>query len=244
MTVRAALFSIHDVMPSTLAAVEQIAGCLHEQGIRKLTLLVVPDTGWDDRSLERLAALEQSGADLAGHGWQHRIQRIRNARHWLHSTFISRNVAEHLALDRKGVVALMQDCADWFAARGMRTPTLYVPPAWAMGDAKREDLDALPYACYETLYGLYDASSQRFQRLPMVGFEADTGGRALACRLWNGVNLLPGQSAVRFSIHPGDFELRLAGHLRTLLEREWQPLYYGEMLAAKSQTENPRNAAS
>ncbi len=231
-------------MPSTLSAVERIAGRLHDQGIHKITLLVVPDTGWDNRSLERLAALEQSGADLAGHGWRHRIQRIRNFRHWLHSTFISRDVAEHLALDRKGVIALMQDCADWFSAQGMRIPTLYVPPAWAMGDAKREDLDALPYACYETLYGLYDATGRRFQRLPMVGFEADTGSRALACRLWNGVNLLPGQSAVRFSIHPMDFELKLGKHLRGLLEREWQPLYYGEMLATKSRTEDQHNTVS
>ena len=244
MTARAALFSIHDVMPSTLSAVEHIAGYLHEQRIHKLTLLVVPDTGWDERSLERLAALERSGADLAGHGWRHRIQRIRNARHWLHSTFISRNVAEHLALDRKGVVALMQDCADWFTARGMQTPTLYVPPAWAMGDATRADLDALPYACYETLYGLYDAPGQRFRRLPMVGFEADTASRALACRLWNGLNLLPGRSAVRFSIHPGDFELRLGAQLRALLEREWQPLYYGEMLAAKPQVDNRHNTVN
>jgi len=231
-------------MPSTLDAVERIAGRLQDRGIRKLTLLVVPDTGWDDRGLERLAALQRSGAELAGHGWQHRIRRIRNLRHWLHSTFISRNVAEHLALDRQDVVALMQDCADWFAAHGMSTPTLYVPPAWAMGEATQADLDALPYACYETLYGLYDARSRRFKRLPMIGFEADTRSRALACRLWNGVNLLPGQSAVRFSIHPMDFELRLGRHLRALLEREWQPLYYGEMLAAKPQAQNPHNTVT
>ncbi|MEO1244590.1 MAG: polysaccharide deacetylase family protein [Pseudomonadota bacterium] len=230
MRTRAALFSIHDVMPATLDATEAIAEKLHSRGIRKLTLLVVPDTGWDESTLQRLDGLRRRGADLAGHGWQHRIRSIRNLRHRLHSLFISRNVAEHLALGRSGVVALMQDCHAWFAAQGLPAPALYVPPAWAMGAAKRADLDALPYDCYETLYGIYDTRAQRFLRLPMIGFEADTALRAFACRVWNRLNLSLGDAPVRFSIHPRDFELELGEDLRSLLRRNWNPLYYSELL--------------
>ncbi len=223
-----ALFSIHDVMPSTLSATETIAARLNEAGIHKLTLLVVPNTGWADDSLGRLRQLCDSGAELAGHGWTHKIERVRDFRHWLHSKFISRDVAEHLALDRQGAVQLMQDCWDWFERSNLPMPSLYVPPAWAMGHATRADLDALPYATYETLYGIYDSRIQEFHRTPMVGFEADTPFRAMACRAWNRINLSSSKAPLRFSIHPGDPELLLGADLDELIRRDWTDLYYGE----------------
>lgn len=223
-----ALFSIHDVMPSTLTATESIARSLNDAGIRKITLLVVPDTGWNEETLERLRTLHDHGARLAGHGWRHRIERIRDLRHWLHSVFISRDVAEHLALDREGVVRLMQDCWDWFEAVDLPMPTLYVPPAWAMGRARHSDLDSLPFETYETLYGVYDSRSQQFTRTPMVGFEADTRFRAAACRVWNRINLSSSKGPLRFSIHPGDPDLLLGDDLEELIQRPWRDLYYGE----------------
>ena len=226
-----ALFSIHDVMPSTLPATESIARRLNDAGIRKITLLVVPDTGWDSATLARLHALNERGAELAGHGWRHRIERIRDLRHWLHSVLISRDVAEHLALDRQGVVKLMQDCWDWFGEAGLPPPSLYVPPAWAMGRARRADLDALPYDAYETLYGVYDSRSRQFRRTPMVGFEADTPFRAAACRVWNRINLRSSKP-LRFSIHPGDPDLLLGEDLESLIHRPWTDLYYAETLTS------------
>ena len=232
MAGRAALFSIHDVMPSTLDATEQIAARLSAAGIGKITLLVVPGTGWDDATLNRLRGLHDQGADLAGHGWRHRVERIRDLRHWLHSVFISRDVAEHLALDRGGVVKLMQDCYDWFVASGLPAPALYVPPAWAMGRARRDDLDILPYHRFETLYGIYDSDSRRFQRSPMIGFEADTPFRAFACRLWNRLNLGSAKAPLRFSIHPGDPDLLLGDDLDRLIRQDWTDLYYTDPVPA------------
>lgn len=229
---RAALFSIHDVMPSTLDATEQIAMRLREAGIGKITLLVVPATGWNEATLERLRCLHDQGADLAGHGWRHRTERIRDLRHWLHSVFISRDVAEHLALDRGGVVKLMQDCHDWFLEQQLPPPSLYVPPAWAMGRARRDDLDILPYRRFETLYGIYDSDTGRFQRSPMIGFEADTAFRAVACRLWNHVNLRSSKKPLRFSIHPGDPGLLLGDDLDGLIRQDWTDLYYTDPVPA------------
>ncbi len=225
---RPALFSIHDVMPSTLDATERIAGQLADAGIERVTLLVVPDTGWEPATLARLRQLRERGAALAGHGWRHRIAGIRNLRHRLHSLLISRDVAEHLALDRQGCVALMRDCHAWFEANDLPAPSLYVPPAWAMGSVREADLDALPYRQFETLSGIYDSASGRWSRTPMIGFEADTPLRALACRAWNRFNLAVGGGPVRFSIHPSDPELLLGGDLRRLLELDWQDRYYDE----------------
>lgn len=231
---RPALFSIHDVMPSTLAETESIMTTLRRAGIRKVTLLVVPGTGWDDASLERLRSLHAGGADLAGHGWRHRVERVRGIGHWLHSVFISRDVAEHLALDRAGVIALMQECHDWFEASNLPAPALYVPPAWAMGRASRSDLDRLPFRRYETLSGVYDADRRHFERTPMIGFEADTPFRALACRLWNRLNLARRNRPLRFSIHPQDPGLLLGDDLARLVERDWTDLYYTDPAAASA----------
>ena len=232
MSCRTALFSIHDVMPSTLDATEAIYKRLNDAGIARVTLLVVPDTGWESASLARLRVLQERGADLAGHGWRHRARYIRNFRHWLHSVFISRDVAEHLALDRGGVIKLMQDCYDWFAENGLQVPTLYVPPAWAMGRVRREDLDMLPYRRFETLYGIYDSDDREYRRSPMIGFEADTPFRAFACRFWNRLNLRSARQPLRFSIHPADPELLLGDDLEHLIHQQWTDLYYTDPVPA------------
>ncbi len=204
------LYSIHDVMPVTFDKVCRIFDKLSDAEQIPVTLLVVPGLDWQPQQLDALRSLVDRGAELAGHGWCHRAKSIRGLRHRIHSTLISRDVAEHLALDRAGCVSLMQDCFDWFAEHELPSPDLYVPPAWAMGDAKHSDLDALPYERFETTFGVY-VSNHGFIRLPMIGFEADTAFRALACRVWNRMNKgwAERAAALRIGIHPNDFDLRL-----------------------------------
>jgi predicted deacetylase len=94
-------------------------------------------------------------------------------------------------------------------------PSLYVPPAWAMGRISRAGLRKLPFRYYETISGVYDAQADRFIRLPLLGFEADTRIRATALKLSNVLNrrLANAHRELRFAIHPTDFELYLARDL-------------------------------
>jgi len=228
---RQLLISIHDVMPSTLERCRNIVARLNGYGYRKTTLLVVPGTGWDGDTISELRALVADGAELAGHGWVHKVERIRGWRHRLHSALISRDVAEHLALDVAGRVELMRRCYDWFGEHALPAPTLYVPPAWAMGPMPRESLKELPYRQHETLTGIYDTGTGSFRLVPMVGFEADTALRATACRLWNGLNLLAAGRTrpVRVAVHPDDFELELADDLAKLFETGGTALSYNDL---------------
>jgi uncharacterized protein len=225
---RQLLLSIHDVMPDTLDDVEHIVSELGDLGYGTVTLLVVPGSGWTADSLQRLAALSQGGAELAGHGWRHIVDDIRGLWHRVHSLLISRNVAEHLALSRSQIRSLVQQCYDWFAANDLPEPQLYVPPAWAMGRIDRSDLDQLPFNQYETLAGIYDAGARSFRRTAMVGFEADTAFRALSCRFWNRLNLRAAGTSkpIRVAIHPRDLHLLLADDLRGFLEQGGQALSY------------------
>ena len=156
------LVSIHDVMPETLDKVDDILQRL--AGTVTLTpgtvtLLVVPGRDWSADDIAVLRRWADAGHELAGHGWVHEVEHIRGIRHRLHSLFISRNVAEHLALDARGICRLVEDCHGWFVRKGLPAPTMYVPPAWAMGRIGTDDLEKLPFRYYETLSGIYDAEA-------------------------------------------------------------------------------------
>ena len=224
------LISIHDVMPRTLDNVSRVFELVSDASGPPITLLIVPDTGWSAAQLDRLREFVAAGAELAGHGWRHEAPWIRGFRHRIHSALISRNVAEHLSLDRDACMQLMRDCHAWFDDHDLPAPTLYVPPAWAMGRPRFSDLDELPFARFEILGGVYVAG-QGYRPLPMVGFEADTWFREIACRTWNRYNLYRTRSTktLRIGIHPTDLELRLADSVRAVLQIPGKAVSYASI---------------
>jgi uncharacterized protein len=226
-----ALVSVHDVMPETLPQVERILSLLDKEGIAPVTLLVVPGAGWSSQGIERLHRFQASGYELAGHGWTHRVERITGLAHHLHSRLISRNVAEHLALDRVGIQELIGRCHAWFVDQGLGAPPLYCPPAWAMGAIPRSTLASLPFTRYELFSGVLSAHTGRMHPVPLTGYEADTGVRSVAIRAWNRLNrrrAAPG-GWIRIGIHPHDLDLRLAEDLRRDLRRYRSYAGYSEV---------------
>ncbi|MBT8093449.1 MAG: polysaccharide deacetylase family protein [Gammaproteobacteria bacterium] len=213
------LVSIHDVMPETLDEVEEILQRLADAGTPgTVTLLVVPGRNWSADDIAVLRRWADAGHELAGHGWAHEVETIRGVWHRLHSLFISRNVAEHLALDEQGIRTIIEECHAWFVQTGLPAPMMYVPPAWAMGRVGKSALRALPFRYYETLSGIYDATTGTMTRIPLVGFEADTPLRAGLLRLFNAVNrwLANRRGQLRLAIHPQDFDLLLADDLERM----------------------------
>ena len=234
------LVSIHDVMPATLDRVEQIFARLEQARLLPVTLLVVPGLGWSEEDLARLRRLVANGAELAGHGWCHEARRIRGPKHRLHSLLISRRAAEHLALEPSDILRLMLRNHRWFGHHGLPTPSLYVPPAWAMGPIPRRMLDRLPFAFHETLAGVYEVARRRLHRLPMAGFETDTVARASVVAPFNAANASWAGVAgrpLRLGIHPQDFELKLAGSLQRWIDRGGVTLSYralGELAPSRA----------
>ena len=214
------LVSIHDVMPATLDRVEQQATILERAGLAPVTLLVVPGLDWSRSQLLRLRALSDNGYELAGHGWVHRIEDYRNLAHRIHGLLLSRRVAEHLEQDGEGIERLMCRCRTWFEEQNLPAPALYVPPAWAMGNIAKSRLHDTGYRYFEYLDGIFDATTNRFHRIPLLGYEADTPLRATLLKISNAVNLFLAQSRgiIRLSIHPLDLELLLSSGLRELIQ--------------------------
>lgn len=210
-----ALISIHDVMPETLDRVGALLARIPEPARHGLVLLVVPGRNWQAQQIARLAQWQRQGLELAGHGWHHRSETIDSFYHRWHARFISRNAAEHLSLPRTALCQLLADCWHWFEQHRLSPPKLYVPPAWALGALRRDDLAASPFRYFETTTGLYDSRYRVRRRLPLVGYEADTLARQWGLRCWNLVNRQLATSArpLRLALHPFDAELCLAGDL-------------------------------
>lgn len=228
-----ALLSIHDVMPETLEQTESILRRVAALGWSPPALLVVPGRSWSPAQVARVHQWQRDGCELLAHGWLHET-RPRKLWHRAHAAVLSRNVAEHLALDCKGIKVLMGRSRHWFGEAGLVTPTAYVPPAWALGMSAGH-LATLPYNCVETLAGVHLRRADgrwQFRRLPLVGFEADTRLREGFLATMNRIlchhgrqNRLP----VRIGIHPKDPELRLAETLEELLRRDWTALRYADL---------------
>jgi predicted deacetylase len=224
MTPRA-MISVHDVMPETLGRVREILSLLEGAGVPPATLLVVPGKPWSRREIRCLRSLAERGHPLAGHGWVHKAPAgARTFYHRFHGRLISRDEAEHLSRPRAELSKLIQRCHAWFPSAGLPEPSLYVPPAWALGALALSDLTALPFRRYEVLRGFLDVRSRRFRWLPLAGFEADTTFRKVGLRLWNGLNRTVSRRLgipLRISIHPGDLKLLLREDLRRMVSTPW-----------------------
>lgn len=227
MTMRA-LVSIHDVMPETLERVGRLLALMPEPVFCGVVLLVVPGRDWQPSAVAQLMRWQRQGLELAGHGWSHRAESIRGWYHRCHSRWVSRHAAEHLSQPRDALCELLERNYRWFSHQGLHPPSLYVPPAWALGALRREDLAACPFSYIETARGLWHLPSGRRRALPLIGFEADTPARAALLRAWNRANGLWAGSArpLRLSIHPYDDELLLSDQLRHWLSRISEPVNY------------------
>ncbi len=206
-------------MPETIERVKELLAWLQTNTVPPVALLVVPGKRWSEAEIEWLRQLADRGHELVAHGWSHQTIPIK-IRHRLHALLISRNVAEHLALESDEVFELMNRAANWFVQNKLPAPITYVPPAWALGPLKTKDWSRLPYRIIENTSGVIHAQEGRKTKLPLTGFEADNWMREIFLRHWNdwqtGISAKSGK-ILRISIHPDDRQLRLADQMSELI---------------------------
>lgn len=216
------IISVHDVTPETLARVSSILDLLARLSIPPVDLLVVPGRDWDANGLNQLRKWQRRGHRLVAHGWVHQVDRLGGWRHWLHAKAISGDVAEHLVLSSSGIRTLMQRSAEWFEQHGFGVPSLYVPPAWALGALKAKDRRLLPFKRIEVLRGYLDVESGRLETAGLMGYEVDTLIRRALVLTWNRcqewLSARRGRS-LRLAIHPYDLELAARKTLLSDLSR-------------------------
>lgn len=217
-------------MPHTLERVQQILDWLKVRDVPPVTLLVVPGREWSQGHIDTLRHFAQIGHPLAAHGWLHETK-PRKLYHRIHAALISRNVAEHLDLNSRGVLELLIRSKNWFNEQNLTPPDFYVPPAWALGPIKKSELIQAPYKKIETTRGLIRIKEKctSFEPLPLTGYEADTWLRESFLRWWNTSqekSAARKNKPLRISIHPDDLHLRVADQLEAQIEKVSEFLAY------------------
>lgn len=238
MEPRPAVVSIHDVAGTNIDRIGAILDRLSGIGIDAVTLLVIPDSGWDHRGLARLREWRRQGIGIAAHGWRHRCRGPKGWTHKLHSAVISGEAAEHLSMEPAAIAPMIRRSHDWFVQNGLAPIPLYVPPAWAMGPLSRAALGGLPFLWYETLTGILDASTGRRRFFPLVGFEAAGPFSVAGLTAFNGMNrAVQGISGrpLRIAIHPNDLSLDMGRPLMACLGGDYRFTGYPQILAGLTQ---------
>ena len=213
--------SIHDVHPNNLHKIIEIINLLFEKyNIRKITLLVIPGLNWNNKQIKILKTLqEKKGIELAAHGWYHKSNPIKTIYHYIHSKLISADSAEHLSRSKPSIIKLLNDSHLWFINQGLNSPTLYVPPAWALGNIYQEDLSTLPFNEFEMISGIF--INNKFIFIPLIGFKTKTYFEFIIVKVLNFINYLSYSffGLMRIAIHPDDFNLLLKGDIDKYLRK-------------------------
>ena len=229
-----AIISIHDCMPETMDKIQSILKWLKERNIPPVTLLVVPGKNWTENHLSLLQEYVQEGHTLAAHGWHHHTQ-PKKILHRIHSLILSKEVAEHLDLNQQGIFKLLNKSYQWFIQKKLPPPTLYVPPAWALGAINKKTLSKTLYKQIEVTRGLIHLNSNKkaqLQILPLTGYEADSPFRVRFLSKWNQLQQNQAQIKslpLRISIHPNDLDLPIAWQLNQQIKSVQTFLNYSDL---------------
>lgn len=230
-----AIISIHDCMPETMDKIQNILEWLKEHNVPPVTLLVVPGKNWTRQHLSQLQEYTKEGHTLAAHGWHHHTQ-PKKILHRIHALIISKNVAEHLDLHEQSILDLLKRSHQWFLQQKLPSPSLYVPPAWALGAIKKQSLLKTPFKQIEVTRGIIDLTSSKkpyLKTLPLTGYEADSPFRASFLVRWNQFQQKQAQAKaipLRISIHPYDLDLPIAKQLETQLSTVESFLSYSDLI--------------
>lgn len=207
------IVSIHDVAPATWTAcrhmVEQLAGL----GIRRTSLLVVPDyhrrgkATTDTEFVRWLRDLETDGHEIVIHGYFH--QRPRSSGEDLRDIFMTRvytqSEGEFYDLSYDEAVGRISSARDEFRAAGL-VPRGFIAPAWLLSKAGEVAARDAEMEYTTRLTEIKDLrTGERFHARSLV-YSTSTSARRMASLLWNAAlaRTLATQPLVRLSVHPPD----------------------------------------
>lgn len=209
----ALIVSVHDVAPTTRAAVEKILAELSRHRIPVCSLLVVPNyhhrgLSTEDHGFVRwLQDLEAQGHEIVIHGYFH--ERPRRNGEGVPEKFFTRlytkGEGEFYDLDYDEAFRRITQAREEFVRAGL-TPRGFIAPAWLLGSAAERAATEAEMEYTTRLTEVRDLrSGDNFPARTLV-YSVRSGWRRVASMVWNGAlaRQLAGAPLARVSIHPPD----------------------------------------
>ena len=214
-TGRSLVVSLHDVAPTTWPIVREILTELHHEGIRKCSLLVVPNYHRHGSSLENrefvstLRDLESEGHEIVIHGYFH--ERARRPGEPVLTRFITRTYTqdegEFFDLDYDEARRRINRAREEFEGAGLK-PRGFVAPAWLLGAAAERAARDAGMEYTTRLASVRDLRSGHTFPARSLVYSVRNEWRRSASLCWNAVlaQLTRKKSLARRSIHPVDYK--------------------------------------
>jgi len=214
------VISIHDAAPNFTRELQIIFGALDKLGIKKRTILIVPDfakknlLSENKDFIEFMLEEERNGAELGLHGIYH-----RNFEFFKYDYEGAKNA---LGLGKKM----------FFDAFG-KYPHGFVAPQWLQSKGSLRALHELGFFYTATFRTLRYADGIEFHTYPLNFDWGNIFLDKIITRLNNFAVKFRRKGLIRFAIHPMDvpngvFEKEIA-ILSDLLKKGWQPTTYEKM---------------
>ncbi len=225
------IVSLHDVSPLNFDASRQILHDLTGAGIKKTSLLVIPNHHHrghfldDAEFCEWLREKQNEGHEIVTHGYFHQRERSdsESSRDKMITRFYTAGEGEFYDIDEKSAAEKMNRAQTEFARIDLH-PTGFIAPAWLLSAGAERAAKQTGFRYTTTLQEIRDlTNNDRSHQSQSLVYSVRSAWRRLASLGWNRLLLarLENNSVARLGIHPPDWKyanirseiLRLASHL-------------------------------
>jgi predicted deacetylase len=216
MSARTLVVSVHDVSPHTRERVAAILGDLLRAGVRRASLLVVPDhhhrgnINSDPAFTAWLREAVGAGHEAVLHGYFHQRERRgeESARTRLFTRFYTADEGEFFDIEFAEARALLERGRDDLTQCAGVAPVGFIAPAWLLSAEGEAAAREAGFAYTTRLRSVSALASGRAHRTQSLCWSVRRNWRRWASLGWNPAlfRSLGGNAVMRISIHPPDFE--------------------------------------
>jgi len=213
---RGLVASIHDVSPRTREVTEQMLADLKALGVRRTSLLVIPDHHHcghfqdDPEFCDWLAGCVRAGHEAVVHGYFHLREKPAGTGGGLWSRLVTESYTagegEFYDLDEAEAFARVTRALGEFHAAGL-TPTGFIAPAWLLGDAAARAVARAGFQYTTRIGRVEDLVRGKAHPSQSLVYSVRAAWRRATSLAWNSLLLraLGERPLVRMGLHPPDW---------------------------------------
>ena len=209
--------SVHDVSPFTQPECDQIIAELAELGLKRCSLLVVPNHHGRGHSFQDedfctwLTGLVEAGHEAVIHGYTHFRQEL-GSESWqekITTRWYTAGEGEFYDIDRESAADLVCTAREEFREVGLEAEG-FIAPAWLLSAEGEEAVRECGFQYTTRLRDVVDLQTHRTYRSQSLVWSVRSAWRRKCSLVWNQLlyRRLKNNLLMRISIHPADLHCR------------------------------------